>query len=709
AVHSVNSLYASSVHVERNEFTTFNQHLLSRHTGVQAMEWLPRVSREQRAEYEARARADGFTDFVFTERDAEGQFVAAGDREEYYPVFFVEPRAPNEAAIGFDVASNPDCREALCLARDSGHQVATGPLTLVQKTVDQTGLLVFDPIYAKDMPLSTVADRRRALQGFVLGVFRVDDIVQASLHQGSPREFHVTIVDAAAPPDKQVICSAMENGSFQKAADVASHGGGDIGWSATLPIAGRSWQIDFMPAAGFFASHSNRHLTLILSGGLAFTGLLGTFLLILAGRTARVEELVADRTSELSTTNEELAQEIAHRKRFEHALSQAHQGLERRVIERTAELTASEARYLDLYDNAPDMFVSVDVATQRVTECNKTFLTVTGFSKSEIVDRHVYDLYHPDCLDEARRSFRLFLTTGKTQDLELLLLRADGNVVDVSMNVSAVRGADGKLLYSRAVLRDITAKKQAEARIKNQEIELAHVSRLSMMGEMATGLAHEINQPLAAIAAYAEGAAMRLRNGNVDTHRLAEVVDRISADAHRAGEVIRRLRHFVRKREPDRTQVDLNELVTDVVQFVATDARQREVTIGFDLDDDLPALQADAVEIQQVLLNLVRNGCDAMQETDPANRHLVIRTRSDGQESIEVDVEDRGHGLSENMEDQVFEAFFSSKNDGLGMGLAISRSIIESHGGRIWVTPNLEGGATFHFSLPAAKGVLIDE
>jgi CHASE1-domain containing sensor protein len=226
AVHSVKSLYASSVNVERNEFATFNQHLLSRHTGVQAMEWLPRVSREQRAEYEARARAEGFADFVFTEYDAAGQLVAAGDREEYYPVFFVEPRASNEAAIGFDVASDPDRREALYLARDSGRQVATGPLTLVQETTDQTGLLVFDPIYAKDMPLSTVADRRRALQGYVLGVFRVDDMVQALLHQGSPREFRVKIVDAAAAPDKQVICSTMENGSFHKAVEMVSHVGG---------------------------------------------------------------------------------------------------------------------------------------------------------------------------------------------------------------------------------------------------------------------------------------------------------------------------------------------------------------------------------------------------------------------------------------------------------------------------------------------------
>ena len=355
------------------------------------------------------------------------------------------------------------------------------------------------------------------------------------------------------------------------------------------------------------------------------------------------------------------------------------------------------------------MFVSVDLSTQRVIECNNTFLAVTGFSKAEIVDRPVFDMYHPDCLDEARCSFEQFLATGKTQDQELLLLKADGKVVDVSLNVSAVRDAEGKLLYSRAILRDITARKQAEARIKSQEVELAHVSRLSTMGEMATGLAHEINQPLAAIAAYAEGAVLRIRNGTVDDERLAEVVESISADAHRAGEVVRRLRRFVHKRVPERLPLNLNELITDVIQFISADARRRGVTVGFDLDEDLPMMQGDGVEIQQVVLNLVLNGCDAMMDSDPADRQLVVRTRSGQENTIKVEVEDRGHGLSKQMEDQVFEAFFTSKKDGLGMGLAISRTIIESHGGRIWATPNPDGGTTFHFSLPVAEGVFIDE
>ncbi len=709
AVRSVKSLYASSDHVERTEFATFNQHLLSQHTGVQALEWCPRVLGAERAEYEARGREDGVEGLLFTERAEDGSLVPAARREEYYPVWFVEPETSNISALGFDMGSDPQRREALQQAGDTGAQVATGPLSLLEEGDDPTGFLVFDPVYHKDRPLETEADRRAALEGYVVGVFRFRDTVAATLPADSPAEFRLHIVDPAAGPQRRVIYETAEEGGSAPTPETASILRTTHDWSDRLTVAGREWEVNFEPTAAFFAGQSNTHAWLILTGGLAFTGLLGTFLLILAARAAQVEELVADRTRELSTANQELAQEITHRKRFESALSQAHEELERRVEERTAELTVSEARYLDLYDNAPDMFVSVDVATQRVTECNKTFLTVTGYAKAEVVGRLVYDLYHPDCLEQARQSFRLFMTMGRTDDLELLLLRADGEVVHVSMNVSAVRNADGKLLYSRAVLRDITAKKQAEARIRDQEIKLAHVSRLSMMGEMATGLAHEINQPLAAIAAYAEGAALRMRRGKLDPQRLAQIVDRISADAHRAGEVIRRLRKFVRKREPDRTEIDLNELIVDVIQFVAADVRHRRVKIDFDAAENLPRVQADPVEIQQVLLNLIRNGCDAMQQTAPRDRRLLVRTRGGEEEAVDVEVADRGQGLSESMEDQVFEAFFSSKDDGLGMGLAISRSIIESHGGRIWVTPNLDGGVTFHFSLPVAEGALIDE
>jgi PAS domain S-box-containing protein len=702
AVHSLKSLFASSPIVDREGFSTFNRHLLSRHVGMQAMEWLPRVTRQQRSEYEARARLEGISGFVITERDADNQLTEAGEREEYYPVFFVEPLASNEAALGFDVASNPERREALNRACDTGQQVATGPITLVQETSGQTGCVVFDPFYSRDMSVANMPTRRLALEGYALGVFRVGDIVHASYHDGLPQDFHLTIVDIAAAPEKRVIYSAGDKRSPHKSTEVAPILRGYRGRSTTIDVAGRKWRCEFAPTATFLANHASQHTWKVLASGLSFTGLLGTFLLILAGRASQVEELVTDRTDKLSKVNQDLASEITVRQEFEIALTEAHEILEQRVLERTAELKASEARYLDLYDNAPDMFISVDIASRRVIECNETFLKVTGFSRSEIIDRHVYDLYHPDCLDDARQSLGEFLSTGNTQGLELLLLRVDGGVIDVSLNVSTVQDEEGCLLYSRAVLRDITAKKLAEAQVKIQETELAHVARLSTMGEMATGLSHEINQPLAAIAAYAEGAAMRLRNGDVDEARLAQVVDRISADAHRAGEVIRRLRKFVQKREPDRKQVDLNEIVMDVVQFISTDARQRDVLIGFDLEEDLPSIRADSIEIQQVLLNLILNGCDSMQETDPVDRRLMIYTRSGEKETIEVDVEDRGHGMSEGMAEQVFEAFFTSKKEGLGMGLAISRSIIESHGGRIWATQNAEGGATFHISLPFA-------
>ncbi|MCG8586232.1 MAG: ATP-binding protein, partial [Pirellulales bacterium] len=201
--------------------------------------------------------------------------------------------------------------------------------------------------------------------------------------------------------------------------------------------------------------------------------------------------------------------------------------------------------------------------------------------------------------------------------------------------------------------------------------------------------------------AYAEGVALRMRNGNLEDDQLESIVEHISADAHRAGEVIRRLRQFVRNRETERTAVDVNALVQDVAQFVASDAAQRQIRLQTELSDNLPPALSDAIEFQQVLLNLVRNGFDAMSETPPKDRLLIVRTKK-ADEMIEITVEDRGHGLSGTASEQVFEAFFTSKEDGLGMGLAISRSIVENHGGRIWATP-ADNGAIFRFTLPIAE------
>jgi len=707
AVHFLKIFYAGSQRVDRGEFAAFAQELTTRHGGVQALEWLPRVRHEEREDYELRARAAAWPGYSFKERNAAGDLVTAAKRDEYFPVYYVEPYLTNEAAVGFDVASNAARRAALDSAAESGQQVATAPVTLVQETAHQPGFLVFDPVYTRHAPLDTSEQRRQAIRGYVLGVYRVRDIVDASFYKASQRDFHLQIRDSDADPGKRLIYDDRPEPSPHKHSEVTPASPADSRWATTIEVAGRTWQCTFAPTPAFFAMQPISYPTTILLAGLSFTAVLAVFLLVLAGRVARVEELVDHRTADLSKANDELAQEIVRRQQFEHALSQTHETLEQRVLDRTAELQASEARYLDLYNNAPDMFVSVDIATQRVMECNETFLATTGFARVDVIDKHVFDLYHADCLDDARRSFQQFLSTGQTQ-VELLLLTATDRIIEVSLNVSAVRDSEGRLLYSRAVLRDITSRKHAEERIKSQEVELAHVSRLSMMGEMATGLAHEINQPLAAITAYAEGAAVRLNNGGVDKEVLTEVIGRISADAQRAGEVIRRLRNFVKRREPHHTLVALNELVLDVIQFSKQDAKQREVTIAVDLGQELPSVECDAVAIQQVLLNFIRNGFDAMEDTPASARLLTIRTHLDNQHSVVVEVQDCGHGLSEQMEEQVFEAFFTSKEDGLGMGLAISRSIIEAHGGTILASRNTEGGATFSFSLPITTEVVKD-
>ena len=705
AVRSLRSLYASSVNVDRTEFSTFNRNLFLGSSGVQAMEWLPKVPHEQRDEYEARAQAEGISDFVITERGLDGDLTKAGERDEYYPVFYVEPAISNEAALGFDVASNPARRKALNVARDTARQIATGPITLVQESSDQTGCLVFDPIYSKNSPLDNVDERRQALEGYAVGVFRVGDIVEAAFNGTSHPNFHLKIVDVEATAEKQTIYFSGEVQSPHKGAEVAPMLEWDIGWSATLDVAGRQWQCDFEPTAAFLSEQSFHKTWIILASGVSFTGLLGTFLLILAGRTVRVEELVTDRTVELSNAIQELSLEVTQRQQAEQALSRAHEGLEQRVRERTTELKASEARYLDLYDNAPDMFISVDVLTERVVECNKTFLDTTNFRKQLIINKHFSDLFDLRSQEDARRAFRLFLECGSARNIELKLRCSNDIVLDISMNVSAVRDGKGESVSCRAVLRDITAKKHADDRLKQQEVHLAHVARVSTMGEMATGLAHEINQPLAAIAAYAKGAAIRLDSGNTDVQGLTTVVNRISADAHRASEVIRRLRQFVGKQRTDRSETDINELVYDVVQFVEADMKRREVTLRVDLADNLPPVCADTIQIQQVLLNLMRNGCDAMEDTEPSQRILILRTRFVEKDDITVEVEDFGVGLSDGASEHIFEAYYSQKEDGLGMGLAISRSIIESHNGRICATSTANGGASFRFSLPPMKDV----
>ena len=246
------------------------------------------------------------------------------------------------------------------------------------------------------------------------------------------------------------------------------------------------------------------------------------------------------------------------------------------------------------------------------------------------------------------------------------------------------------------------ARRRAELQAQQLREQLVHVARVSTLGEFTAALAHELNQPLAAAQAYAEGSLELLRNGEAASHRIGPALQGIVAEMARAGEVIRRLRNLVKRRPTRRTATDLNRLIQEVVWIVAPGLRQRDVLLDVRLASDLPPVSADAVQIQQVLLNLVQNGVDSVTAHD-GRRRIVIATRAAG-DHCSVEVEDSGPGIPAAVRQHIFEPYFSTKTEGLGLGLTISRTIVEAHGGQLEIDAGRAEGCLVRMTLPQTAG-----
>ena len=241
---------------------------------------------------------------------------------------------------------------------------------------------------------------------------------------------------------------------------------------------------------------------------------------------------------------------------------------------------------------------------------------------------------------------------------------------------------------------------RAQHELQSTRSDLAHVARVTTMGELAASIAHEVNQPLGAIVGNADICRSWLQEKDVDLKLVAEALEDISSDGHRASQIIARIRSLVKKHVPEKSLLNVSDVAREVINLVGHEAQRKQVTIHSQLDESLPEVEADRVQLQQVLLNLVMNGMEAMQETDVNQRELIVRTAvSDG--NVLAAVSDHGTGIELAKAEQLFKPFHTTKANGLGMGLAISRSIIESFGGKLWAEPNAAGGAIFSFSLPA--------
>jgi len=272
----------------------------------------------------------------------------------------------------------------------------------------------------------------------------------------------------------------------------------------------------------------------------------------------------------------------------------------------------------------------------------------------------------------------------------------------VNMVAHATRGRDGRLEYIGA-MQDVTQRRLSEEALTKARSELAHVARITSLGVLTASIAHEVNQPLSGIITNAGTCLLMLAADPPNVDGARETARRTIRDGNRASEVITRLRALYGKKEPRIESVDLNEAAREVLALSLSELQGNRVLVQQDLADGLPLVAGDRGQLQQVILNLLRNASDAMNAVDDRPRQLLIRTEEDGDDHVRLGVKDTGIGFAPQAADQLFESFYTTKNDGMGIGLSVSRSIIESHHGRLWAALNTGPGATFSFSIPRAS------
>src|SRR6266851_3661363 len=334
-----------------------------------------------------------------------------------------------------------------------------------------------------------------------------------------------------------------------------------------------------------------------------------------------------------------------------------------------------------------------------ITSWNKGAERLFGYAAEEAVGQNITLIIPPERRDEERTIVE-HLTRGERVDhFETVRMRKDGSLLDVSLTISPMKDASGRVVGASKLARDITERRRAEEALRQAQTDLAHASRLTTMGEFTASLAHEVKQPIAAAVTDANTCVRWITRDEPDLKEAREAAWRIVKDAERAAEIINRVRLLFKKGTPQRELVDVNEVAREMIVLLGDEASRHSISVRTELAEDRPHVIGDRVQLQQVLMNLIVNSVDAMHDVD-GPRELIIKSQPAENNELLLSVSDTGAGLPRHQADQIFNAFFTTKTHGTGMGLRISRSIIESHGGRLWAVDNSPRGASFCFTLP---------
>src|ERR1700733_6766033 len=433
-------------------------------------------------------------------------------------------------------------------------------------------------------------------------------------------------------------------------------------------------------------------LILGVAANQASIGLQGARFLSEQKRVAsELDRRVAQRTAELAAANEELRQEIADRKRAEEAF---------RRVEQQARL---------IVDSALDAVVVMN-ADGMITDWNEQAGEIFGWTRSEAVGRRMSETIIPAQYRPAHETgLRHFFQTGQgpalNKRIELTAVRRDGGEFPVELTITPLKSGDSWTFS--AFVRDISERRRAaeklresELNLRNTQAELAHVNRVMTMGELTASIAHEVNQPLSAIVASGDSCSAWLSNDPPNRDKARPAASRIIQAATQASEIVQRLRALFKKTTSMTASVDINAVIEDTISLVHHETERNKIFLRTELHPGVPSVSGDRVQLQQVILNLAMNGIEAISSLDTEPKRLMIRSTLSNTRELLVSVEDSGLGIEAKHADRLFAPFFTTKPQGIGMGLPICRSIIEAHGGRLWADKNEPRGAAFHFTLP---------
>jgi PAS domain S-box-containing protein len=372
---------------------------------------------------------------------------------------------------------------------------------------------------------------------------------------------------------------------------------------------------------------------------------------------------------------------------------------ERKCIEEG--LRESETRLQTFFENSPNLIFLKD-RHGRYLYVNKEFTRAFCISTEQITGRRDEDIFSAQQSAVFCANDRHVFKAGVPMEFEEIALQADGPHTGI-VHKFPLFNASGEIYAIGGIVTDITERKRAEQALQTAQADLARISRLTTMGELAASIAHEVNQPLTAITNNCNACLRLLADDNLEPHVLRRVLEEIVADSIRAGAVITRIRTFLEKGSVERNEVDLNELIEEVLAMANRELSENQVSLERNLAKSLPKVLGDRIQLQQVLLNLIRNGIEAMTAVMTRPRTLSVQSRMHESENTLVSVSDTGTGVGLDA-DWIFSPFFTTKATGMGLGLPISRSLIEAHGGRLWVGPNSPHGAVFYFTVPVAAG-----